>query len=115
MFEHYLMYGCVAHVTRPGAKHFYYTIEWYMSRLPDGFPISHNPLCTSVDNTKELQLHIHLYINRAKTGNYTFTEPISKIVQSQGQAAAQTPCIGCHLHTRSIQIAVFPLFLIFNL
>ena len=63
-----------------------------MSRLSDRFTIDLNPLCISVANTHALELHLKMATNIANTGNYTFTEPRSQIVQSQGQALAPTTC-----------------------
>ena len=67
------MYGCVVSDPRPRSNKFDFTIKWDMSRLPDGFPIAQYPLCASVSNTGALKLQLHLDINRAKTGKYTFT------------------------------------------
>ena len=63
-----------------------------MSCLSDRFTIDLNPLCISVANTHALELNLQLAIKRTNTGNYTFTEPRTKIVQSQGQALAPTTC-----------------------
>ena len=77
MFKDDLMYGRVFSVPRPSANKFYFTINQDMSRLPDGFTISHYHLCTSVSNTHALKLNLQIAINRDKTCNYTFTEPRS--------------------------------------
>ena len=73
VFENDLMYGHVVSLTRPSANKFDYTIEWYMLRLPYVFTIAHYPLRNSVNNKNVLKLHLQIDINRAKTGNYTFT------------------------------------------
>ena len=100
MFQNDLVYRCVVFVPRPGAERIYFMIKWYMSRLPDGFPIAQYPLCTSVDNTHALKLRLQMDINRAKTSNYTVTEPRAQRVQRQRQAAAATPHIGRRPQTR---------------
>ena len=83
VFENDIMYGCVVSVPRPSANKFDYIIQWNVLCLPNGFPITHYPLCTSIDNTDAMKLRLQLAINRANMGNYMFTEPISQIVQSQ--------------------------------
>ena len=93
MFENDLMYGSVVYVPRPSSNKFDYTIEWDMPRLSDVFPIAWYPICTNVSSTYALKLNLQLAINRSNTGNYTFIEPRSQIVQTQGQVAAPTPCI----------------------
>ena len=73
IFENDLIYGRVFSVPRPSANKFDYTIQWDMLCLPYGFSIDQYPILTIVSNTHALKLHLQLDINRAKTGNYTFT------------------------------------------
>ena len=73
VFENDLMYGYVVSMPRLSTKTFDYTIKWDMSRLPYGSHISQYSRCTSVANKNALKLHLHMDINRVKTGNYTFT------------------------------------------
>ena len=75
------MNGRVVSVPRPSAKQFDYTIEWDTSHLLDGFTIAKYPIFTSVANTHAPKIHIQLDTTRATTSNYTFTEPISQILQ----------------------------------
>ena len=77
MFENYLVYGRVVSVPRPIVKKFDYTIEWDMSRLPDGFPIAQYHFFTSVVITNALKLHLQMDIKKASTCNDAFTEPRS--------------------------------------
>ena len=105
VFENDIMYGSAVYVPHPSAKTFDYTIMWYITLLPGGFPIAWYPLCTSVANTYSLQLHLYISINRSKTGNYNFIEPKSQIVQRQGQLSAPTPCRGFFPQTIPRQIS----------
>ena len=97
VFENDLIYGRVFSVPRPSEHFFDHMIQWYMPRLPDEFPISPYPLCTSVANTNALKL------------TYIFTEPRAQLLQRQGRAAAPSHCKGCHPPTRSRKITGVPL------
>ena len=80
-----------------------------MLRLPSVFLFSWYPLCTSVDNTNAMKLHLHLDIKIKNTGNYTFIQPRAQRVQRRVRSAALKPRSGHRPQTRLRQTAGFNL------